>query len=418
MAIETAIATGLTPTATGTTSYEATGFGTPQAAIVFMSRAYSGTNPAAEAGLSVGFTDGTTTNVSGFTSDDNVGTSNTQRFSSTSQVVRSGNGGGTTNIEGAFSAWATNGLTINYTKVDATNQYYISVLLIKGCTNVKVATEQLSTSDVITTVGFKANLVFFHTVNNTGTTDNTNASLSFGAAHNNSSDVVTQGCIAFGSTDNQASDITTVAVYNNACIAQAYNNTVQWTSVASAFGASGFTLTAGSNPNDHSSYLAIDTGDTDGVDISVVDSPTATGVTSFEDAGFTPQSVILGASSAPTVNAAHTADPMGMAFGMFDGTTEVSMGVDHDDAAGTTDVQSNYSTNAMQLYEFGGTTHDKMHEATLDSFDSLGYNLDFTTVDGTSRKWLSIAIEGAAVGGGLGIPIAAYHQNHNVGSNL
>jgi hypothetical protein len=91
---------------------------------------------------------------------------------------------------------------------------------------------------------------------------------------------------------------------------------------------------------------------------------------------------------------------MALGLGVFDGTTESCTAFDVDDAATTTDTQANYADKAVQLYEFGGTTHDLMFEGTFSSFGASGYNLSFpTSVDSTARKWLSIAIKGEAATG-------------------
>ena len=398
MAIETAIVTTLTPTVTGTASYEVAGFGTPQAAIVICSRTGTTFNPNARIGISTGFTDGTTSYVAGITEVDAVGTTSASRFSK-AEIARLANNVGGLVLEGDFSAWSTDGLTINWSNV-ATLGYYITVILIKGCTNVKVDTKALSGAGVtdITTVGFKPNFLFLTTVGNTSIGDNIASIYAMGAAHNNSSDVVSQGCLGWGSVNGVAAQNSTLAVRDDSCIGQTYNGTQTWTGSAQDFDTSGFSINCNVDPGgDYVFYLAIDTGDTDGVDISVIDSPTATGTLSVEDPAFQPQLGMLLMGTGSTVNTVTTADPMAFGIGAFDETTETCMGVDVDAGASTTDVQSNYATKAVQIYEFGGSTHDIMHEATLTGFDSLGYNLDFPTyVDGTARKWLSIAINGAA----------------------
>lgn len=395
MSIQTAIATGLTPTTATTVDYEVTDFGTPQAAIVLVARSGSGDNPRGVAGVSIGFTDGTTDGVINSFLMDAVGTTEVRRFSAAT-LVRIGGGSGTVPIAGAYSAWATDGLTINYTAASAL-QLFVTVILIKGCDNVDVFAEQLTSTGVnnITSIGFKPNLVFFTSIGNSSVGDATQLAYSFGAAHNDASDTVTQGQIAFSAVHNSGTEDASAVTRNDSCVGQMYAGTQNWKASAEDFDSSGFSLDTGADSpgNDYVFGLALDTGDPNGVDISIVDSPTSTGTLDVNSIGLLPQLSLLGMTSCSTINTTVTADPMNMAVGIFDSTTETCTGIDVDDGAGTTDTQSNYDTKAVQVYEFGGSTHDLMHEATLSSLDSLGYNLSFPThVDGTARKWLSISI--------------------------
>ena len=395
MSIETAIATGLTPTSTGTASFEVSGFGTPQAAIVTISTAVSGTNPKADSGLCYGFTDGTTDAVTACYAEDNVGTMNTSRFSAAT-LVRVGAATETTVVEGVFSAWATNGLTINFTKANA-SQYFVSVCLIKGCTNAKVTSHQLTTTGVndLTTIGFKPNLVYLTSIGNASVGDAAHFIFCLGAAHNNSSDVVTQGMVALSSVDNGAQDVCSGVTRNDSCVGQLHNNVQTWQGSIQDFDSSGFSINTGaSSPgSDYIFCLSLDTGDTDGVDVSVVNSPTTTGTWNVSAPGFKPQSTMLFLSNSNAVNTIKTVNTLGVGVSAFSSTVEVCSALDHNDGATTSDVQSNYATKAAQIYGYSGG-HVLIHEGTFSSFDSTGYNLSFPTyVSGTARPWLSVSIE-------------------------
>lgn len=404
MAIETAIVTGTTPTSISTKSFEVAGFGTPQAAIIQITEANTTNNPASHSGVGIGFTDGTIDTAVAIFAEDNVATSDTERGNYSNACVKLYD---TTGIEitGVFSAWATNGITINFTATDTTQAHHIQITLIKGCTNAYVNTKQLTTTGVndITDPGFKPNLVYFTcTGNSADNSSTTNSILSFGAAHNNSSDVVTQGQVAVSHTTGLATAQIFCVTRNDSCVGQQFNGTQSWAGSAETFDASGFSINTGaaSPGNDYIYYLALDTGDTDGVSIDIVDSPTTTGTWSITSPAFTPQSVTLCMTTTSTINTIIAADPVNFALSMFDDTTEACIGIDSDDAIGTTDEQSNYSTtNGIETYEWGGSSHDLMHQASFSSFDANGYSFSFPTyVDGTARKWLSIAIEGVAAG--------------------
>ena len=396
--MNTKVVTGLTPTSTGTVTYDSAGFGTPQAALIHITSATSASNPNVDASICIGMTDGTSEFSVGSASDDGGATSATYRNSATT-LVSLIDGVGAAVVTGAFSAWSTDGLTINYTAV-AASQHHITVTLFKGLDNVKAFSHQITTTGVndITTIGFKPNLVLTYGVGASGLGAAAHGLFSIGAAHNSSTDVVTQGMINFSSLNAQASDSSYSGARNDSCIGRMHNGSQSWEGAAQDFDSSGFSINTGvDNPSNHYMFgLAMTTSDVDGADVSIIDSPTTTGTFSVTDPAFEPEYVMIAASTTATINSEINTDPMAIGVGMFDGVSEYSMGFDIDDGAATMDNQSNYSTNAVQTYEFGGTTHDLMHEGTFNSFTATGYDLDFPTyVDGTARKWLSISIKGA-----------------------
>jgi hypothetical protein len=250
--------------------------------------------------------------------------------------------------------------------------------------------------NTISGLGYKPNFVLFKSVGWNALTNNSHAWLGFGAAHNNSSDTVSQGYVAVASNHNATEENASVVARDDCSIGQLQSGIQSWKASAESFGSDGFSLNTGSDDasSDYIFYLAMDTGVTDGIDVSVVDSPTSTGAWAVTDPAFTPQLVIGGLTSAPSINSGLAQDPISFGLSMFDGTTEVCAGVDFDDAATTTDVQSNFSaTEAIETYHYSGG-HSKFYEGTFTSFDTdTGYTLGFTTVNGTARKWLSVALQ-------------------------
>jgi len=402
--IETAVITGTTPTSTGTKSFESSGFGTPQAAIIMISAANGTNNPESGALIGVGFTDGTRDGYVTAGCDDNVSTSNTARGLNTTAVLALVNGDQTALVAADFSAWATNGITLNFSTVDSV-AYNISITLIKGCTNVYAGSAQLTTTGVnnITTPNFSGNLVYAATVGYNTLGLSTNAIKTFGAAHNSSTDTVTQGCISLSSVDNQADETASVVSRDDCGIGQLHSGTQNWKGSFEDFDATGFSINTGSDSpgSDYIVYLFLDTGDEDGVDISIVSAPTSTGTWNVTDPGWEPQSVILGMTSNRSLNIPKPTDPIFYGMAMFDGTTEACLAVDFDDAAATTDNQSNFSSsNGVELYSWGGSSHDLLYQGSFTAFDSLGYDFSFPTyIDATGTHWLSIAIKTAAAGG-------------------
>lgn len=399
MAIETAVITGTSPTSIGTKSFEFAGFGTPQAVIIFVSEANTTNNPESDGGICIGFTDGTNQGLAVTVMEDGVATTNTNRRYRNTKVAYLLSPGGGNKLIANFNAWATDGITLDFTIVDSV-AHHLSIMLIKGCADAYVGNVSMGTTATIdiTAPGFKPNLVLAACTGTPNTSVAAQAVISFGAAHNNSSDMITQGQIALSSRDALSTETGYVVTRDDSFVGQMNIGVQNWKGVAESFDASGFSINPDASAgSDDLVYLALDTGDTDGVSVDIVNSPTSTGTWSITAPGFTPQSTILAMASGPVTNTILDADPISFALSMFDGTTEACIGVDIDDAATTTDIQSNQAAKAIQTYEFGGSTHDLMHEATFNSFDANGYSLSFPTyVDGTARKWLSIAISSGA----------------------
>jgi len=400
MSIEVAVVNGTTPTSTGTQSYEVSGFGTPQAAIIFVSESNTTNNPEVDVGFGIGLADGTRECFITNWANDNVGTTDTARHNNTTACAVLANSASTTHIVASFSAWSTNGITLNFTTVN-TSAHYISVMLIKGCTNVRVDSAALSTTgtNTISTVGFKANFGLLLSTGNSGLTQTSNAICSFGAFHNSSTDTITQGVAEFYSVDAGGTDVSGVMTRNDAAIGQLFNGSQTWAGAIQNVSASGFDVNTGAgNPGgDYIFYLVADTGDTDGVKISIEDSPTATGTWSVTSPGFTSQGALMGLTTGSAVNTVNDADPVAFGVNMFDASNGACFACDVDDAAATTNTQSNYSsTNEIQLYN-GSGGHTLLMEGAFSSFNASGYDFSFpTTVDGTARKWLSVAIKAPA----------------------
>jgi len=404
MSIEIAVVNGTTPTTTTTKSFESSGFGTPQAAIIITSMANTTNNPADDSIIGISFTDGTTTQGMSASAEDNQGTTDTYRADSARASLLVDIDGVGTVVAGNFDSWATNGITIDFTTVDGGLAYYLTVILIKGCTDYDVSRLQLTTTGVndFTGIGFKPNLVLTAGVAYNASGIGTQAVINFGAAHNNSSDSVSQGCVAYYNGAGQTSAVAGTITRNDACLVQIFSDSQAYAGTAQDFDANGFSINTGADSpgNDYFIAMSLDTGDTNGVSVDVVSSPTSTGTWNVEDPAFEPQAVILGMTGGPTVNTLKTDDPVYLGIGAFDDTTESCSGIASDDGAGTSDEASNHSTsNAVQVYDYI-SGYAKHSEGSFSSFDSLGYNMSFpTTVNGTARQWLSIAIKAAAAGG-------------------
>jgi len=392
MSIEEAVVTGTIPVTATTKSFEVAGFGTPQAAIVTLTAANGTNNPEDGIILGIGMTDGITDVQSNIAHNDAVADSETWRESDNTGLVQLQSGTGTDLVIGVWSAWSANGITINFTTVDGV-AYNIAVKLIKGCTDLLVGSTYVNTTGVqdITDATFKGNLLYATGVSRSSYGGATRANMYFGAAHNNSSDAVTQACIHWDGVNLSANENTITHVQDSYIGYYSPSSTYH---AAQDFDATGFSINSTGSPGAYVQWMLMDTGDTDGVDISIVDSPITTGDWVVTDPGWTPQSVMLLLSSCTAIDTLQGTDPVCMGMSMFDASNEASFCIDVDDNAATMDVKSISSfTNAVDLWSYNAG-HAQLFLGSFSSFTASGYNLNFpATVDGTARKWVSIAIK-------------------------
>jgi len=159
MVAKTAVVLGEFPTTVGgTVDITVPGFGTPQAAIVVVSGARSGTNPdTAYANLGVGFwTPSNQRSVSAY-HDGSTATTNGGRYVSLDQVMVG------FPID-ASATGITDGIRITNLELDTTAARYIQVTLIAGVANAH-AGHQTFSEDVLsydyTSAGFEADLAIF-----------------------------------------------------------------------------------------------------------------------------------------------------------------------------------------------------------------------------------------------------------------
>ncbi len=414
MVTKAAIATGTLPK-DGTAhdwSVDAS-WGTPDCGIFFSSYADDVTNPRDGFQLYMGLDDGTTSySVTGL-SGDNLETTETDRFNQANAL----NAGGSLKWDAAYAAdKVTMSLTAGTTSIERRG----FSLLLTGVTNQAAGVVNLGTgtSPLGVTTGFKPDLVFFICDGTPSGTSAVHNIWSFGVAHNSSADVVSMGCLAFASRDGVGTADIDHIVRSDAVASQHLWSGTTWYCTAESFatGASdNFTLTpSASASSDRVWYLAIELADPDDAYVGIIDSHTVAENKAYTGVGFTPDVVLLAGS---TNTALGTGAGTGAMFvGGADGTRELGVSCRDEEAAGTSNASSYADTSNLVHCEFDDATQDAI--ASLSSLDSDGFTLNFSDASASARKWLAVCVGDSTAAGGLGIPIAAYHYNHNVGANL
>jgi hypothetical protein len=158
-----------------------------------------------------------------------------------------------------------------------------------------------------------------------------------------------------------------------------------------SFDADGFTLnyTTSGGTADTIYYLAL-RGPS--VKVGTFNQATATGNQATSGVGFTPKALLLLSGNDTSANNDNTLADAQISIGAASSTTErFSLWTGERDAVSPTDADRNLDqTKAIKLFSAGTPTLNAA--ADLNSFDSDGFTLNWTTADATARQVLYFAI--------------------------
>lgn len=400
MAVSACVVTGTLNADTTAASFTRSGFGTPEAALVFVGRANTGGNPTTTAAMSIGFWDGTNQYCAAVVSNDAVGDSDTARRRLNNRIAADISISGSTvgNLFQAQLATTTDGVTITITDDNTTVSRYATVVLFKGLSSKKLGNFTFAgdTSAIdVTTVGFKPDLVFYCDVVDgaawtTSPSDQTDgALLIFGAAHNDSTDTITQGSILYSAVDALGSSRVNLST-GNTIGRQGFYDSNWFSHTISAFDSSGFTVTPSLASASRPMFLALEFDNPDDAYVGIVDSKTSTGTQAHTGTGFTPQILILASTGGTTVNGSSSSPTGSFFIGAGDSTAEQALVISDEDAQGTTDTESYANTSNILALRFHGGTTDAI--ADIDSLDSDGWTLNYSDGSSSTIKILAIAV--------------------------
>lgn len=413
MGISVAVVQAAARTSTGTQDFTKAGLGTPKAAIFILSQATVNGTPANNVVLSWGFTDGTRHRVANASAQHGVGTSNTFNRVMDDQVIAAITpADGSVDGEAAFSAWITNGVRINWAANAPGSAWLITCILFAGTdlsvyvSDVNMDGAENSTVDV-TDPGFEPDQVFamfqgFRAWSD-DTARNSNLVATIGVVDNGVA--VVQGSVGWLARNAQATERAA------AVASELYGvRIVDVGAVAGEFGdfdANGFSVTKRTGSGTFQmAYLALNYGGVKSHWVGPVTSPTSTGNASVAGVGFIPDVVVQLEGLCRAYDTAETDDDANaLGIGVFTSSDEYSAGWAIDDGAATMDNESIADAKAAHLRLGDGNA---AHVASFVSMDADGYTLNYSTANGTARKWIALAIgaaagdpEGSLIGGKL-----------------
>jgi len=403
--LKTAIIHGLEPSATGTQDYTLSGFGTPVAAIIvgtFCTAFDTVTNTNV---IVQGFTDGTTSRCCGASEISGQGNAHSWCHSTDKFYARQYEYGTISHFEADFSSWITNGIRINWTKVNSSYRKKFFIVLIGGTdVSAKVGdftpSSSLNGTVNVSSLGLDPEVVFFM-----GTMSNFNASftqvqdgnISLGYAI--SKDGTEKNSCAYKSGDHYASTMKHHnGIFTDRC-ARIYDegsSHVDYAIEMTGVGTGQFTVTTRDANNDiyEVGYLALELG---GDDYDIVNQvlPNSSGTQDFPSSGslsFSPEHLY----SIATWNTAQDTDAdadYNLAIGVANeansqDAAHILMGEDNvatsDEDGIVSDTYSMLISNdAASIYKRG----------SVDTWDSNKLTIDFT-VSGSRSCYGSLLLIG------------------------
>jgi hypothetical protein len=364
----------------------------PAAAILFLCGGTADGAHANDARISVGFVDGTSQYTNTMSMRHGVTTAETARYQSSNDcLVALDATTSTVEFEAEFDRWVADGIRINITNAPSSAYYVLAVFFSGEDVSAHVNTQLGGDQDVllhVTDVGFQSDLIFFATVGTSMTAVTGNAKFCLGAA--------TQTEQASLSTYSKHGDTTVVAgtICNSTRACAENDRNLDWALEIDNVDAAGFDMySRDGNSGATIGYLALKF-DNDSADITIIDTPTATG-NDAQVVGLQPKLVMMLMSSCDAVDTIELGGDSGnIGVSMFDADSEYCCMVADDDGASTTNTSSMSDDTAVN---FDSQTAANLMDASFVSMDATGFTLNYSNADGTARKWVAISIEGTNI---------------------
>jgi len=386
---------------TGNQDITISGFGTPKAAMFFYDNTVTNGAIRNSTRNSTGYTDGTNQGCVAVTSSNGVATTDSSRRIDDNAVILEMSAGAIQG-EANFVAWITDGVRINISDA-AFSARFVTVVLINGSdvtgSHVEVSAQLTSMTNNINTVGFEPDLVFINTVGApTANNIDNNLILSSGIGVNDGTDK-NFSVMSFDQNGQSVQSNTGQYTSDTYAVGQFFNNVLSWGGIIESYDSSGFNINTNASPgNDRVLFLALQFSSSPLMDASIEDSPTSTGSKSFGSTSSEPDFSMFITGHNSSLDTGQS----GLGAGIFtaDSSDQYSTMYSSEDAA-VTSVVSSLSESGGLTTLFNGA---KDNISTFTGFTATGADFNFTTVDATPRKWISLFI-GEAASGGISIPV-------------
>lgn len=391
-----------------TEDFTKSGFGTPKAAIVFISRNTAHDTPTQHAAASIGFwnqADDAQTCTSCF-GEYGADPGDTTTLGYNNKVAAIDD----INSALQFSATCddiTDGVRLTFSTTPSAN-YKATVVLLAGSdlqTKVGMTNLGTGTSPIELSCGFQPNIVLTTVANSSDGTHATNyAYFEFGAARDTGAG--TEHALMWQWQDAASTMKNNIVTYNDRCGA----HSAGWSLTISGWDSNGCDVTPSSSTSSwNMGWLALDTGDA-GTWLSAFSPPTtASSDWTFSSVGFKPGLVLGGLALNTALNTVQTTSPAADTSGVFafDGTYEGCHLIGDDDGASSCYAYTFSGAKMAYLSSMTTTTETNYYDIGHPTFTSSGWSVSdaqVVTADSTTRYWWGLAIEegdtGLSVSGG------------------
>ena len=319
----------------------------------------------------------------GVTDTDNLATSDTQRIIQGDAIVRMTEGGSSALYTGAFSAWETGGIELNFTgSPDATEQLLITFFSGDDVLSKAVSAQQ---DEHIESIGFASKMIL---------TGCTGMGFPGGADHyiltlgvcTNGDNGLTQNYIASSSEWDAAATNASSYLGTGKSSSQLHNKSISWESSIGSIDADGFTLSGSSGSDD---LIALCLTFDEDVDSGYDTIPTS-GDISITDPGFTPQVVGVVVCNNTALDTVKEAGNILIGVGVVDSNVEHSVHIVTEDYASTINATSVHSSSVIHGEDADQT---EIFDAELDAFTATGFDLTVNTNPATATYFIWWAIE-------------------------
>jgi len=395
-------------TVTGNQSFTITwadgGSYTPQAAFFMVTTAVADATAVDDVSIGIGAAMSTTQRwaIAG-DSDNGLATSDTNSYTANIYCIAIMDGAGAVDGLADFVSFAADTVTVNWTDAPS-GAYLVYVMAFAGANAVDVGTFDPSSTNAgtvdVTTLGASANVVIG------AMTRESQVFTETPTAHR-------QSGLSFytwnGTTANNyyyyQTERTTVSPSNVQIewsdtifgLDLIHNFASQDGSIALSNHASGFTVTtttATTFKANQWGYLALSLPSGVSAKVGSISTKTTTGTQAYTAPGFTPQALLL---IGGLVDAAAGSEEVGgpdceglFIGGAISAASEFCMNIEAQDSVATTDTQSRSDSVIAYLTTNGNTA---TIVADLNSFDTSGFTLNYTTTNATARTWVYLAFK-------------------------
>lgn len=366
---------------------------TPNAAMIIVTSATADGTLTATANMSIGVTDGTNHQVMGFRAADNVGTTDTDRTTSASAVIKMfGVSGSAIDFEASFSQWLSDsgsgaGIEINIT--NAPSSAFLVTVYLFNATSVQVGQYDTQTSNGTTrtiSTSFAFDLGFFINSSTFIPDSGLFVTASVGVADT----YMNQGMISYFDRPSEGTSDTAMGSSNNRIAGQPLGSSYSWANELTAITSSNFEITQhiGGGGTDDVAYMILEFADRD-TWVGDIDFPNATGSEDQTGAGIQPDMAGVLLSGAESYSAISTTGNANVGLSAFTANDAYCNAVMSDSAVGTSDTNSISDDVAVNLPDEIGATESI---ATFTEFLSNGWRWNVTSAPASVKKAIGWAV--------------------------